>query len=62
MVYIILFGRKSMELFNKTLVSDCDLNSIFFGQLYKTDIMFYNNSGHRMLIKGNKIIAKAKQY
>lgn len=51
-----------MELINKTLVPECDLNLIFFRQLCETGIMFYNNSGHKMLTKGNKIITQAKQF
>lgn len=43
------------------LVPEFDLNSIFLGQLHKSDIVYHNTTRMMILIKSNKTIAYAKR-
>lgn len=60
-MYIPVFGKKSMKIFNIILISKYNLNLIFFKQLCEIALIFYINFSDIIIIKNSKkIITFAK--
>lgn len=60
-VSISLLNNKSIELFNAALVSECESNLIFLGQLWDTGFTYYNKPIRMILVKRKKVVAYAKR-